>query len=109
MSMYYILVDGKEEPVGVGRWKKWFEENLKIRTVGNLLLVVDGEEVLVSTVFLGINHNFNYDSDSPPLIYETMIFGGRCNHETWRYSTMKEAQAGHKLAVEFAKSVENAI
>ena len=30
--------------------------------------------VFISTVFLGIDHNFNLEG--PPLLFETMIFGG---------------------------------
>lgn len=49
--------------------------------------------VRVSTVWLmGVNQNF---SDGPPLLYETMIFGGPNDLECWRWSTEAEARAGH--------------
>lgn len=53
----------------------------------------------VSTVWLGLNHRFG---DGPPLIFETMIFGGDHDQEQWRYSTEAEALAGHARAVELA-------
>jgi len=60
---------------------------------------IDG--VVVSTVLLGINHRFG---NGPPLIFETMIFGGEHNEEQWRYSTLAEAKAGHAAAVELVRS-----
>ena len=53
--------------------------------------------VRVSTVFIGLDHNFG---DGPPLLWETMIFGGAYDQETWRYTTRAEAEAGHRRAVE---------
>ena len=51
----------------------------------------------VSTVFLGLNHQFG---DGPPLIFETMIFSpGPLDQECWRYSTESEALVGHAAAV----------
>lgn len=53
--------------------------------------------VWVSTVFLGNNHQFG---DGPPLIFETMIFGGPDDQDYQeRYSTWDEALAGHERAV----------
>jgi hypothetical protein len=56
---------------------------------------IDGVEI--STVFLGLNHQFG---DGPPLVFETMIFGGK--HDQWqeRCSTYDEAVAMHKQAVD---------
>lgn len=55
-------------------------------------------DVWVSTVWLGLNHNTR--CDGPPLIFETMVFGGEHDQEAWRYSTEVEAQAGHVAIVE---------
>ena len=49
----------------------------------------------VSTMWLGIDHGF---SGGPPLIFETIVLSGPPSwHEfdSYRYSTLKEAQAGH--------------
>jgi hypothetical protein len=56
--------------------------------------------IRVSTAFLGLDHNFG---EGPPLIFETMIFGGEHNEEQWRYSTWAEAEAGHARAVAVAE------
>lgn len=52
-------------------------------------------EIHVSTVWLGLDHSFN---GGPPLIFETMIFGGEHDQYQERYSTEEEALAGHKEA-----------
>ena len=50
----------------------------------------------VSTVWLGINHQFG---KGPPLIFETMVFTANGGDEMKRYSTEKKALAGHKRMV----------
>lgn len=50
-------------------------------------------DVIVSTVYLGLNYQFS--PDGPPLFYETMIFGGRRDRYTVRYSSREEAITGH--------------
>ena len=55
------------------------------------------EEADVSTVWLGLDHCFG---DGPPLIFETMIFGGEHGENQWRYSTEEAAKAHHAALVE---------
>ena len=70
-----------------------YNDNDKKRILGKD--VVCG--VMISTIFLGIDHNFG---DGPPIIFETMVFGGVApNSEQERYSTYDEAMAGHKRYV----------
>lgn len=57
-------------------------------------------DIEISTVFMPLNHAFD---DGPPLVFETMIFGGDLDGEMWRYSTWDEAAAGHAKAVNAAK------
>ena len=61
-------------------------------------------EIEVSTVFLGINHRFG--DDGPPLVFETMIFGGGdgLNGYTDRCSTWADAEAMHAKAVQHVKN-----
>lgn len=60
-----------------------------------------GDELIISTVWLGIDHNFHRgEPDHVPIIFETMIFGyGKGNHSV-RYATETEALVGHHQAVE---------
>jgi hypothetical protein len=53
-------------------------------------------DVEVSTVWLGLNHQYG---DGPPLIFETMVFGGELDGEQWRDATEAEAYETHKHAV----------
>jgi hypothetical protein len=91
---WYIL-DHERHPVQVDdvlTWGRWFEltEN---RHVANDHL----GEVWVSTVFIGLDHRYG---DGPPLIFETMIFGGGpLDGMMWRYSTWDDAETGHRMAV----------
>jgi len=86
----YIL-DGKE-PVEVSdimTWATWFETADRIVKQTPI-----NQDVRVSTVFLGLDHQFG---DGPPLLFQTMIFGGE--YDQWRYSTWDEAVLGHNAAV----------
>ena len=51
----------------------------------------------ISTVYLGLNHAYG---GGPPLIFETMIFGGPMDQYQDRYSTEEQAAAGHSFAVQ---------
>lgn len=53
--------------------------------------------VRVSTVFHVIDHEFM--PDRPPILFETMVFGGKLNHEQRRYRTWSEAIIGHRRMV----------
>lgn len=65
----------------------------------------DMEWIIVSTVWLWLNHNFSWEWD--PLIFETMIMWQHkaLNWEMDRYSTLEEAKAWHKKMCEYAKKV----
>lgn len=59
------------------------------------------EDITVSTVWLGINHNFG--NFGPPLIFETIVFGGPLDQDMTRYATEADALAGHEHYVELVK------
>jgi hypothetical protein len=54
------------------------------------------DDVAVSTVFLGINHNY---TGGAPVLFETMIFGGPWDQYQWRYTLRTEAERGHAAIV----------
>ena len=73
------------------------EQKLKCRTYKVVRQTkLRGGKKLVSTVWLGCNHNY---SDGPPLIFETMVFpvGSYYDLDCRRYATEAEARAGHAL------------
>jgi hypothetical protein len=89
----YILVghEPEEEP-DLLKWAKWFEN-----APGRIVKQEQIGEYRVSTVFLGMNHNFG---DGAPLLFETMVFGGDQDGEYQkRCSTWDEAEAMHAQAV----------
>ena len=88
MTSYY---NRRGEPMTMMEWARSFED-IESRIVGKTT-VGDAE---VSTVHLGLDHQFG---DGPPLIFETMIFGGEHSDYQWRYSTEEQAQAGHERVV----------
>ena len=91
----YILKGKKIIPVDLLIWAKYFEtEN---RHIGNDSI----GRTRVSTVFLGIDYNFS--PKGKPLLFETMIFGGKHDQYQERYSTYKEAKEGHKRALKLVK------
>lgn len=90
MSDYY---DRKGNPITVEEWSEiWRKTD---RTVAKTTL---SNGYRVSTVYLGLDHGWG---EGPPLIFETMVFGG----EDWsevdmlRYSTEEQALAGHNATV----------
>jgi len=79
-------------------WAKWFEENT--RKVDKTMV----DDVMISTVFLGLDHSWT--NNGPPLLFETMIFGGEHDEYQERYATWDEAVAGHEVAVNLVRSDE---
>lgn len=73
-------------------WARWYG---KADRHVNHTKLPDG--VRVSTVFLGTDHSF---FGGPPMLFETMIFGGEHDEYQERYSTWEEAEAGHQRAIE---------
>ena len=94
----YVLVDGLPTPEpDVILWGRWIESHRAERIIAQTN--VGG--VRVSTVFLALDQNFY--TEGPPLLWETMIFGGRHDQYQARYSTRAEAEAGHLDAVAYAQ------
>lgn len=58
-------------------------------------------DVSISTVFLGFDHRMF--GEGPPILFETMIFGGDHDQYQERYCTWDEAEAGHASAVALVK------
>lgn len=57
--------------------------------------------VEVSTVFLGLDHNFS--DAGPAIVFETMVFGGENDQAQVRYSTWEQAVAGHAQMLKVEK------
>lgn len=85
----YIL-DKNKEPIrceNIQQWGEWIskKENKRVALTKKL-------GITISTVFLGVDHNF---VGGPPIIFETMIFGGDHDQEMMRYTSWEDAVSGH--------------
>jgi len=98
----YVL-DENGKPVlckDIFTWGKWFE-NLENRHVA-LDENVGPNHAKVSTVFLAIDHA-GFNKKGPPVLWETMIFGGRHDQYQTRATSREEALAGHQKAMNLAR------
>ena len=95
MSDTYILAEDGKTPIICNDaviWATW------LKNADRHVAKTKKGDVKVSTVFLGLDHGIG----DPPILFETMIFGGDHDNDQWRYSTWEEAVQGHKLACSFA-------
>lgn len=117
----YILIGRLPVPEPDPRkWSLWFTDS---RMDGSAIVGADayqrgGASIYVSTIFMAIDHNF-FDSDRPPILFETMVFNPVLEERdfcgstmecmptyddfTRRYSTWREAELGHRLTMALAK------
>lgn len=101
MTDKYKLIGKLAVPAGdLLDWGKWFQ------AADRRVARTEIGPIVVSTVFLGIDHNFGSEGD--PLLFETMIFGEHQesdSSESWceRTSTWGEAEEAHARAVAIAK------
>jgi hypothetical protein len=89
----FILVGHEpvEEPDLV-TWAVWME------TADRHVKLTEQGDVRVSTVFMGLDHNFG-DLFGLPILFETMAFVGHESVAQDRYRTWEEAEAGHARIV----------
>lgn len=96
-NKHYILSGHEVISVPMLEWAHWFEEASKTKSrVLKQETLPNGK--WVSTVFLGLDHNFS--DKGPPLLFETMVFTTKMGHikddlDMDRYSTWDEAMIGH--------------
>jgi len=97
--MHYILdEDGKSvrKADTIEEWADWFEHSNN-----RLMKQTQVRQARISTVFLGIDHSFDTSGESPPVLFETMIFGGAYDQFQWRYSDPEEALKDHDKIVNY--------
>jgi hypothetical protein len=82
-------VDSMEE------WCRYYSAN---GDKNRIVAQTEEGEILISTIFTGLNRNW-LRPDEPPVLFETMVFGGEFSEVTVRYSTYEEALQGHSIMV----------
>lgn len=88
----YILRGKKFYPATYLEYAKWREIPGRVRVA---LTELPNEKI--STVFLGSDHQFV--DGLPPILFETLIFGGSADGYMCRYNTYEQAAAGHRQVV----------
>lgn len=96
MTDYYILDENKqiiacEDIIKWGKWMQIADRKIARDTI---------DDIVISTVFLGLDHSYG---GKIPILFETMIFGGKHDKYQNRYVTIEEALIGHEKAVELVK------
>jgi hypothetical protein len=90
MSRQYILVGHQVVSCSdLLTWAHWFE------TADRHVKLTEQGDVMVSTVFLGLDHGYLGGDDRLPVVFETMVFQGGHGDDQERYCTWDEAEAGH--------------
>lgn len=97
--MYYILRD--KQPVKVDDVSEWAREYNNNKIIEHTKI----NDILISTAFLGIDHSMG----KIPILFETMIFGGKYDDYQDRYSTYEEAIKGHEIACNLVKKSLNLV
>lgn len=94
-------------------WLAWFKANESLRYIANYqtsytdLHNPDRRHfVAISTVFLGVDHNFTLFG--PPLLYETIVEGGLLEGQRLLHASREEALSCHELCVATQKALLNA-
>jgi hypothetical protein len=95
---YYILDENGEVKITheISEWGRFTE----VRDIRQIAFDETAGGDQVSTVFLGLDHNF--DDQGPPILFETMIFSGEHDGYQERYATREEALIGHARALDLA-------
>lgn len=82
------------------KWTEWFEDIERRRVKKEQ---IDDSEV--STIFLGLDHNYEHSGD--PILWETMVFGGKLNGAQDRCGGNREqAEAMHAKMVKHLKQAK---
>ena len=101
---HFILVNGKIKKVSLMEWALWFEDfetrKIDYTDISDESLYPEGD--MISTVFLGLDHGFG-ETDKP-ILFETMVFGGKYDNRGWRYASYGEAKQGHWHIVDCIRS-----
>lgn len=86
---WYILEGKTPVPADTITAGMWMEHSGEQRKVAATRI----KGAFVSTVFLGLDHRWG---EGPPILFETLVFGGKLEGEMNRYTTWDEAERGHQ-------------
>ena len=99
--MQYYLLDKDKKPYPVS-----LEESFQVYKDKDMKITQQDKigNILVSTVFLCMDHNWWNSSSNVPVLWETMIFGGEHDGYQERYTSHEDALLGHQRALDLVSS-----
>jgi hypothetical protein len=101
----HYIQDEHGEPVETDlyTWAAWFE-NADNRVIAHDRDESGTRDILVSTIFLGLDHGFG---EGPPILWETMVLkDGGSDVYCERYTSRADALAGHRAVCRRASAGE---
>lgn len=97
MARLYILQAGIAIPTNdMAAWSMFMASDDRVLKTTDVF-TPGAETVRVSTVFLGLDHN--YFGRGAPVLWETMVFGGPHDMDQRRYTSAESALEGHQQTV----------
>jgi hypothetical protein len=79
-------------------WSTWFSTDERRVVRRQEWTRPDGMDIRVSTVFLGLDHNFGM-AHRLPVLWETMVFVDGEGRDQYRYTSREAAIRGHNRVV----------
>lgn len=92
-KLWFYYIDDNKEIRRTSKAETWFKAGPLRGSVNFETQISKG--IRVSTVFIGLD----FSTTKSPMLFETMIIGGKRDEETHRYATIAEAEKGHKEIV----------
>lgn len=92
----HVTYDREGKPISMERFVELYDDQEYKRVAFDQVTRLE-EAIMVSTVWLGIDHGFG--ATRHPIIFETQVFGGSLDRQCWRYSTEAEARIGHAIVL----------
>ncbi len=99
-NLWFYYVDDNNVTRRTSKAETWFKAGPLRKSVNFETQI--GKGIRVSTVFIGLDFNIS----KPPMLFETMIIGGKRHEETHRYDTITEAEIGHKQIIKSLVSIK---
>jgi len=96
----YILVN--KVPILTDDIDVWNKNLLQTRSIKYTEF---GDHIVVSTVFLGLDHSNRHTKNIGPILFETMVFGSKYDDYQERYQTYDDAVLGHDRICEMVDEV----
>jgi hypothetical protein len=83
----------------------WLEKSHKSKGRDNRIVLQDWVgKAFISTVFIGLDMAWPRGIHHKPLLWETMVFGGKFDGHQDRYDSLDDAIVGQLKAVEMVKT-----